>query len=39
MKLIDTNLSKLVIGTDDEAAMVKAITTTFETKHKSKTPG
>ena len=36
MKLIDTNLSKLVIGTDDEATMVKAISTTFETKHKSK---
>ena len=29
MKLIDANLSKLVIGTDDEAAMVKAMTTAF----------
>ena len=29
MKLIDANLTKLVIGTDDEAAMVKAITTAF----------
>ena len=29
MFLIDTNLTKLVIGTDDEAAMVKGITTAF----------
>ena len=27
IKLLDTNLSKLVIGTDDEKALVKAITT------------
>ena len=29
MKLIDMNLSKIVIGTNDEAARVKAITTAF----------
>lgn len=29
MKLVDTNLSKLVIGTDEEAAMVKTITSAF----------
>ena len=29
MNLIDTNLTKLVIGTDDEAAMVKGIQTAF----------
>ena len=29
VKLVDTNLSKLVIGSDDERAMVKAITTAF----------
>ena len=29
MKLVDIDLTKLVIGTDDETAMVKAITTAF----------
>ena len=29
VKLVDTNLKKLVIGSDDERAMVKAITTAF----------
>ena len=29
MKLVDSDLGQLVIGTDDEKAMVKAITSAF----------